>query len=623
MSFYKGNTILEDPVIKNYLKGLYSNKYGEKIPLKQGMNKYNIEHIKKVNELNYKFYRLILIEEVVLKLLNMNSEKSYGEKGNIYNLMKAQGGTIRYNRLFKKALKTYTIDRKDVNDSIIKDIEKQEQRVERNKIVLLSLLSDYGFDVLIQTIKIKTGMEIFDHIEYFFNQLELDIAYGADRDKTEATDKYYDNLTNKYTEFISTLATEEGIGLDNGISESLKAYRDRKYTAIKEMKEKKKEEKKNSERQMALNIVRDNNIKINNDLVCNEFDTPNILSRQYISGIVEKIRLCNGTCYYISAIKRSRECYVKYTIKGYKLSSTVTKENLFSSKEKAEEAVKELQAPGGLLDGYIVTVQSLRIIGEFLKMPKQDNIIKHQVIKNSLFDTMFKESLTGFNDIAFAKRALVTVNNGIIIDSIVEVVIYQLINKGDINDRSFGNIYYLSFSNNNESMHKKYCDASIFKPEEVLDGRIMKYLINKYGDTYQVNQLHIKISSDWFGTNLRKLDKFYSDTIKTLFNTDRTINMNLYCHLYEVSNDSFNKFKQEIIKYRNNGINNMWIILCGTCSQFYFYREGSRDFKTHSMAKAKIFLDVNEANSVIKDLYSSGDGSRGTIVFAAYPINLV
>lgn len=175
----------------------------------------------------------------------MHEHTYYGDLNILYNLMRAQGGTIRYNKLLKSALKKYAIQKQAIYDSIKKDLSTQEDRVVRNKKLINDIMSDFGLDCLKEFIQETTGRDIVDDILQFALDNNKDIDFNGQSGADEETQKqqvksYYDSLDNEYIDYLLSNAKNNGVELFKTISDSLEQHHDRQEQRALERKQREK-----------------------------------------------------------------------------------------------------------------------------------------------------------------------------------------------------------------------------------------------------------------------------------------------------------------------------------------------------------------------------------------------
>lgn len=327
-NFYSGCNIMKDYVLDNYVKGLYyDRKLGRKIPIPEGTNKYNKQFILQLNDLNMQFFGLLRADSVLVKLLKMHEHTYYGDLNVLYNLMRAQGGTIRYNKLLKSALKKYAIQKQVIYDAIKRDLSTQEDRVVRNKKLINDIMSDFGLDCLKEFIQETTGRDIVDDILQFALDNDKDIDFKGQTDTDEETQKqeiqsYYDSLDNEYIDYLLSNAKNNGVELFKTISDSLEQHHSRQEQKAFERKQREKEYKQQVKQNKALTAINNDNCKLNIAINANDklseyardgknYKLENRIDMRDAIALQKLINNLGGIGYYIALCKESR---VEYTI---------------------------------------------------------------------------------------------------------------------------------------------------------------------------------------------------------------------------------------------------------------------------------------------------------------------
>ena len=119
MNFYKGNHILNNKNLSAYLQGVYYDKKGNKIPLEKGTNKYNYEFLMQTKELIYNYSCLLRLDFCVKHIVeSLGAENT--DVYNMWHIITAQAGTVRFLKTLSKALKTYKIQYSSILNAIKK-----------------------------------------------------------------------------------------------------------------------------------------------------------------------------------------------------------------------------------------------------------------------------------------------------------------------------------------------------------------------------------------------------------------------------------------------------------------------------------------------------------------------
>lgn len=348
-TYYKGSDLLKDRVIENYLRGFRLEK-GIKHPISTKINKYNVNMIGCVNELNTSFYKIIIAERVGIRLIEMNSNHKNNEIGNLWNLIRSQSGTIRYNRVLKHALKNYAIDNQDLYNRLKREITKQQDRVSRNEKLMLGLLNDYGLGKVIGLIESLAGMKLTEHIFFYTSELGKDLAYGSNHEDTEDVKTYYNDIIDGYVEHIKSLCDNHGLSLDNEISEELTYTRELKAARIAANHEEAKTKKAEKKRDNAYALLAADASKIHQDI--NSDYTQKQYRMEYSTAVKlrREIELLGGTVWFISMTINSK---INYLADNDIISGGITRAKWFVSEEDADAKVAELEKREDLQNHYI------------------------------------------------------------------------------------------------------------------------------------------------------------------------------------------------------------------------------------------------------------------------------
>ena len=286
-TFYSGGNY-KDIVEEQYIQGFVMEN-GNKIPLKKATSKYNIDFIHKLNSISTDFYSIITAEHIAIKLLRMNSEYDKGEEGNLWALIKAQSGTIRYNRLLKKALKTYIVDRKSVYNSIKNAIAKQEDRVARNSDLVVNLLKDYGLSDIIELVEKENNMAFLEHIKDYTDKIGKTLIFGVNNTDEDEIKEYYSSIEDAYINYLKDLAKINNITLDNAISERLKVNRQFREKIKEDIKQDKRATKDLKIARLIKESLDKDNLKLSRELNSDRFHPPKKLDIHTIETLYKKL----------------------------------------------------------------------------------------------------------------------------------------------------------------------------------------------------------------------------------------------------------------------------------------------------------------------------------------------
>lgn len=397
-TFYKGCDAYpsnKNTTVRNYIKGEYfDRKLGRKVPIQEGANKYNKQFILQLNDINLQFFGLLRADSVMLKLMEMHEQSTYGDRNILYGLMSAQGGTIRYNRILKSALKKYEIRKQEIYDEIKKELNMQEDRITRNKGSINNLMNDFGLDCLREFIEKSTGRNIVDDILQFTidNNKDTDFRSSAENeeDKKKEIDAYYNALDNEYINYLLTNAETEGINLFEQISDDLKHHHELVQQRNTERKQREAEKKQSDKKDKAISAMNSDNIKLNaaindnNAIIKAEEWYGEHTKHTYLEGrisIQKAIQLRNlldelgGIGYYISL---SKQTAVKYITSAGRITDSILASVWFTDLEDCEQWIESIQQLDEL-KGYYIKPQKLCLVGKQAEQKKLTAQVKREL----------------------------------------------------------------------------------------------------------------------------------------------------------------------------------------------------------------------------------------------------
>lgn len=360
LDFYKGNKLLEDTILKNYTQGRYFNTTTHSMEgITAKPNKYNLAFIKEINELNSAFYALTVSFSVAIELLSEHKNEIYGVINNLYRLLRAQGGTIRYNRLLKSKLRMYGIHKQKILDSINREIRVQKDRVTRNKAFLREILKECGLIDVILIVETDTGKDMFTSIVDFIEDKKQNETFLNDED----IDAFYANVKTQYIEFMREIADKHGVDMYKDISknllESLEHKRELAIAANQEAKERKQVLKDNKRISLLTsdNVLIQNELEVLSDIVDGTVSSTKIRPSMANTISNEFRNLGCNKVYYIGIIKNTS---IRYYKNDESDTSSVCYMTKFKNKELAKSKADKLRADERYI-GAIIDVLSLDI----------------------------------------------------------------------------------------------------------------------------------------------------------------------------------------------------------------------------------------------------------------------
>lgn len=362
---YKASSVMDNPIIENYLEGVRVNNKGLKEPLSKTLNKYNKELISKVNKLSSEFYKLVRANIVIVKII----ERYHGdipEIRNLSNIIYSQSGTIKYNRVFKRALMTYGITHKDVYQALLGDIAKQQDRLVRNIKISKMLLDELGLTEVYRVVEDTTSMSFEDYLSHLEANNNIDKPNYLDE---EAEKKYYDDLTNYQLGAVIGIIDSHRVNVDGTIQESLLNNRKRLDSS------------KDRSNEIEVDLITDTKEKlsidsrnIQRDVLTSYYETLGTLSRHEATELAYKLEKIGKESYYVNMvrIKGKSRSEVGYCDEHYKVTYDVTTMKLFECERDAKDAIERLQDKYAE-HGYIVIAEAHKLIGTRGRDEELDN----------------------------------------------------------------------------------------------------------------------------------------------------------------------------------------------------------------------------------------------------------
>lgn len=366
-TYYKGcrDCKSEDNVIvDNYIKGYYFNKVTdmeEAIP--EGVNKYNKQFLADLMYLNSQFYGLVLTFSVVSELIKRHDIVCSSDIKDLWRLAHAQSSTIKFNLSFRASLRRYQVAKIEIYKSIVKAIEIQKNRAERNKKMVERILADYNMDIILEAVKEDTGLDLFEHCAKFRDDALKDIITLTDEDKKKESER----IKEEYIEYLEKLAERKGISLYDSVSDSVvhrievnKAIRERINAEDKEYRVKKLRSKQ-------ITSLHNDNILIQSDInSLADIVDGRIVGKKFqkilAKKMIERLQGVAGSIYYIGLVK---ETYVRYLGKDGAVGSIVHArlfKTLQSAQKCLDSAKADLDGIGKELNGYCAKIMKLIVL---------------------------------------------------------------------------------------------------------------------------------------------------------------------------------------------------------------------------------------------------------------------
>lgn len=506
-SFYSGG-FFKDFVIEDYINGLYLGKDGVKIRLEQKMSRYNKEIIDDLKRLNTKYYSVILVENVAVDLMQINSNYKSHEAANIWNLKKAQSGTIKFNRILRKALETYVVNRQKLYDHLKEEVRLEDERAERNNRLVLELLREYGLGRLLDIVEQETGLALTEHVYKFVNDenlsnetIEESVETDNIEDKRVNEVNKFRNMMDKYMQFIRDISIKNGIELDNEIVESLEISRKIHDEKIQAIKDEKKAERQRQKDERHKELAKVDNVKIQNDLDKNEEETLSKLSLTYRTKMYADIKDHGGSAWYITLIVMST---VKYCIdeNTLEISGRANNIKLFYNEAEAKSVYDKIKEIDAYKDCYIEI--------SMLKVSSKD-MLNTTSEKVDYLRTVLNDSGISVNEAPLIKQAVLKANGILSNKTSGQVMVYTAKERSNESNILFVN------GDDGLRLEKSCLYATLYRLNSERNIEMFNKINKKLSKDYIVEQHLIEFNSQWYANKLEKLMKDNSEKQQLAF----------------------------------------------------------------------------------------------------------
>lgn len=284
-------------ILEDFTEGFYIDRQkGVKVQLKTSPNKYNKDYIYKFNCMQEKYLALLLFARVTTLIIEGCEGYERVDTGIMYKLVQSYSGTINYNRVLKKALKVYGIDRKRILEALENNFMQESERAERNFRLIKEFYDEYNMTGLIELVSRDSGMSIEKHLIYFLdNSIRLENEGGK---------QYYDRVVNAYAEYMKSIALKNGVDLSGFVSDALKKHREYRHKVASDVQKSIEQEKKMRAEAKAQKAFMESNAIVNNNVASIERGKDNHTRlHDYISGN-------GGIMYYIAQCKKSKVYFI-------------------------------------------------------------------------------------------------------------------------------------------------------------------------------------------------------------------------------------------------------------------------------------------------------------------------
>ena len=343
-NFYSGATGVfhneHNEVLEDYLNGVFRKKEKGIIykpaPIPKGMTKYNKSLLERVDNCIKVFSSFITVNSCVERLLRQHAQDKNDVAGairNIYNMQRAQGGTVRFMRMLKDALKTYQVREQAVYDALKKDLSQTEERILRNKVFTMDILKDYGLDKIDAFINETKGIDMFEDAIVFMETIRKTKYHVKDFD---ILDDYYETCEQEYVNYIMDLAEKNNIDILTNISETAQRHIEIRRKKAKEVHEKYVAYQKDTKEKNTMDALNQDNATLFKII-------EGTIEDKHVSAILgPRLEILGGECVYLAL--RKATC-IYYVNENHRLTTAKGGILLFAkdNREEIERVKTEVQ----------------------------------------------------------------------------------------------------------------------------------------------------------------------------------------------------------------------------------------------------------------------------------------
>lgn len=617
-TFYRGCKLLSNTVVANYNEGKFFNDKTKSMErITDGINKYNVQFLSELKNISADFYTLITTEKIAIKLMKFNSNANQGEIGNLWNLIKSQGGTIRYNRVLRKALKTYGIAKKKLFDELTIEINKEKDRVIRNRQLVLQLLRDYGLGKILDIIEDEHGMNMCEHIKEFTLAKDLDIGIGLNKEDTEELREYYEKLEDEYIAYLRELASKNGMSFDNELSESLVKHRQIVENRHNQIKEEKAQKREDNKRETALASMDKDNSGLFHDINAGCYDKMMRINPSIAEYMRDKLTRLGGKAYYIAVSKYEAVYYIR---EDGKLTKDIRKANLFKTAEEAEifyNTVKDTNYEIKISYYRVYALNNPDKVSNITTQEVKDLVIRQQITKNeqeiNALGAILSDNTLYDNDKKLVKEILLRTYGYNTNRTDATFTMFKITDKNGkfkfvgVNDELGTFVTYPSYTK---------ALKTITNTDE--EERYKQCIINFISDNYKGLTLDIiktKFDSKWYAERLKEIKKEHNKILRDLNNPDKVIGQDYIKSIHILTN--------KLNELRNLGFNKVYFIIETSNKNIrdrYSYglikyrKDSSVQKRTKDIGIMDLFTSLEEAEKALEIMFDASGSYVSKIV---------
>lgn len=564
-TYYKGCKDIKTKsgyIVESFMHGFILTQ-GEKKRAENGCTKYNLEIIRRINSLQQSFRILIVVESIAISLLEMSPDCDEIEIQNIWNLMRAQSGTIKVNTFYIKGLKTYQVKHKEVYNALNTEIEKQEDRIKRNYLLIKELMSDYGLGDVLNLIKEDTGLDIFKHVELLMDNKNTD-------DYTE--------FKNEYLQYLNQLADKNNLSLTNFVSESLKRYRELRNSSLEETRNQIQDKKDREKYNKLLRIIENDNERIQRNI--NAYGTELEVQPITMNKIISKMTELGSKVYYVAYTPGGG---IRYLTSDSTETQGVKNIGLFKTEDDAMNCYNIALSNIDKLEKY--TYKICRLDRPLLTDPISDDFdCKIYEVKLDLITKVLNGNNVSMEDAAFVNKILIKLY-GVNSNKVSGTVLLYRVRKINKNNSCTEDSKFVQIVDGKIKLTGQYRFATIFTNTKY-ERKLLELVEIEYKRCI-IERCVLNINSRWYENTLNDIRKLNDENSKSC-------NLAVLAKLKDFKRQGYHKVYYVISKLFRDEHN-----------QIYYYCKANNTQRTEYFDRATLFTSEEDALAILSKIGTS------------------
>lgn len=212
------------------------------------------------------------------------------------------------------------------------DLDKTEERYNRNLNLLTMLLEDYGLKEYIDFVEKTTGKTIFEDIFDFFDKHQVDV------DELDSKSEQCDTLDGLYVEHIFKICEDNNFSI--GISDTINIHLESKRLQAEKLDAAKREQKKNTLNAKRREIINQTDIELNDAVRNHNYSK---YGETTVKLLIAKLKLLGNKGYYIIGVKQRQ---ANFMFRDGKMVIGLKNLMLFADRELAEQYLNKYKQDG-------------------------------------------------------------------------------------------------------------------------------------------------------------------------------------------------------------------------------------------------------------------------------------